>query len=127
MLGFCRKLRAKSALVKAIHPCLREPSYRALEFAYRNGVSMEFRTGDPFRIQPRFLGMSLFQYETDLIHIFSRIIVSGMTVTDVGAQVGIYTLLVSRKVGPSGKVIAIEPSPAIAQLLRQHLSANLCN
>jgi len=35
----------------------------------------------------------------------------GMTVVDVGANVGYYTLLASSCVGPKGKVFAVEPSP----------------
>ena len=34
----------------------------------------------------------------------------GMTVVDVGANVGVYTGLFSKSVGPNGKVIALEPS-----------------
>jgi FkbM family methyltransferase len=36
----------------------------------------------------------------------------GMTVFDIGAHVGFYTLLMSRAVGDSGKVFAFEPWPA---------------
>jgi FkbM family methyltransferase len=36
----------------------------------------------------------------------------GMTVVDVGANVGIYTAGFSRLVGPNGKVVAIEPAPS---------------
>lgn len=35
-----------------------------------------------------------------------------MTVFDIGAHVGFYTLLMSRAVGDSGKVFAFEPCPA---------------
>jgi FkbM family methyltransferase len=127
MLNFLRNLRSKSALVKALHPHLREPYYRALELMNPNGVRMNFPSGDQFQIQPRFLGMSLFQYESELINLFCRLVVSGATVIDVGAHVGIYTLLASRRVGPSGKVVAIEPSPANVGLLRQHLRINRCS
>ena len=35
-----------------------------------------------------------------------------MTVLDIGAHHGLYTLLASRRVGRTGKVVAFEPSPA---------------
>lgn len=38
---------------------------------------------------------------------------SGMHVVDVGANVGNYTLLFGRAVGPTGKVTAFEPDPDV--------------
>jgi FkbM family methyltransferase len=43
---------------------------------------------------------------------------------DVGANIGYYTLLASSRVGPSGKVVAIEASPAIFAQLRENTLAN---
>jgi FkbM family methyltransferase len=40
-----------------------------------------------------------------------RFLTSGMTVLDVGANVGSFTLLASRLVGPTGRIIAVEPVP----------------
>jgi FkbM family methyltransferase len=50
----------------------------------------------------------------------------GMTVLDIGAHHGFYTLLASRKVGPLGHVLAFEPSPRERRNLRQHLRLNRC-
>jgi FkbM family methyltransferase len=124
MLDFLRSLRAKSELIDTLHRHLREPYYRALELAYPKGIWISLASGDRFRIQPRFLGMNLSNYEPRLVDTFCSLVAAGMTVIDVGAHVGIYSLLASAKVGSNGKVIAIEPSPANARLLRQHLSFN---
>lgn len=43
---------------------------------------------------------------------------------DVGANIGYFTLLASRQVGASGKVVAIEPMPAIFEHLAAHVAAN---
>jgi FkbM family methyltransferase len=48
----------------------------------------------------------------------------GMTVADVGANVGYFTLLMADLVGPKGAVHAFEPNPAMAALLRQNLALN---
>ena len=48
----------------------------------------------------------------------------GMTVFDVGANVGYFTLLLSRAVGLTGKVIAFEPDPSNLTNLRRNLRAN---
>jgi FkbM family methyltransferase len=42
-----------------------------------------------------------------------RIIHEGDTVYDIGANLGLFTLLFSSAVGPGGHVIAIEPNPAL--------------
>jgi FkbM family methyltransferase len=43
---------------------------------------------------------------------------------DVGANVGYYTLLASRRVGDAGKVVAIEPLERNLAYLRRHLAIN---
>lgn len=48
----------------------------------------------------------------------------GMTVCDVGASFGYYTLLMAEKVGALGRVHAFEPNPAVAALLRQSVAVN---
>jgi FkbM family methyltransferase len=49
----------------------------------------------------------------------------GDTFLDVGAHVGYHTLAGARAVGPTGQVIAVEPSPEILALLRNNLRNNL--
>jgi len=49
---------------------------------------------------------------------------SGMTVLDVGANVGYYTALAARRVGPNGRVIALEPDPESFKYLEQTIAAN---
>lgn len=48
----------------------------------------------------------------------------GMTIIDVGSNIGYFALLEARVVGPKGRVIAIEPAPENAQLLARNLEAN---
>jgi FkbM family methyltransferase len=49
---------------------------------------------------------------------------SGEIVVDVGAHIGLYSLIAAKKVGPSGKVIAIEPDPENCTLLQMNLELN---
>ena len=55
-----------------------------------------------------------------------RFLGAGMTVLDVGAHAGVYTLTASKRVGASGRVIAFEPSPRERRRLERHLSINRC-
>ena len=60
-------------------------------------------------------------------HLFvEKFLEPGMTVLDIGANQGFYTLLSSHKVGPRGKVFAFEPSPRDMRRLRVHLWLNRC-
>ncbi|MCX7906601.1 MAG: FkbM family methyltransferase [Bacteroidetes bacterium] len=56
-----------------------------------------------------------------------RFLREGMIVLDIGAHHGFYTLLASRKVGSSGRVIAFEPSPRERNRLRWNLRLNRCH
>lgn len=62
--------------------------------------------------------------EPEVVHLMMRAIKPGDTVIDGGANLGYFTLLLSRLVGPSGHVIAIEPSPPNLAKLRHNLEIN---
>jgi FkbM family methyltransferase len=55
---------------------------------------------------------------------FRKSILPGMTVVDIGANQGLYTLLFSRLVGPSGRVLAFEPEPDMFVALSQNRLVN---
>lgn len=50
--------------------------------------------------------------------------VPGSTFFDVGANAGYFTLLASRCVGETGRVIAVEPHPSTARILEAQLEIN---
>ncbi len=57
------------------------------------------------------------EYEPHLTDVFKRFCRPGMTVVDVGANIGYYSILASELVGPEGRVIAIEPNSENCRLL----------
>jgi FkbM family methyltransferase len=59
-------------------------------------------------------------------HFVNRFLKKGMFVVDVGAHHGFYTILCSKKVGVTGKVVAFEPSPGEQRRLSFHLKLNRC-
>lgn len=63
-------------------------------------------------------------YEREKAWRFVRSVRPGDVVFDVGANVGYYTLLASRAVGPTGLVCAFEPVPRNLAFLRRHLALN---
>lgn len=69
-------------------------------------------------------GCWLGTYESEKQRAFVKEITEGMTVYDVGANVGFYSLLAARCVGDSGRVYAFEPLPANVAYLRRHVQMN---
>jgi FkbM family methyltransferase len=50
----------------------------------------------------------------------------GDTLLDVGGNIGWFAVIGSRLVGPSGRVITVEPEPANAAVLRENIRRNGC-
>tara|TARA_R110002167_G_scaffold9750_2_gene45129 strand:- start:1318 stop:2178 length:861 start_codon:yes stop_codon:yes gene_type:complete len=63
-------------------------------------------------------------WEPWLTVFMARRIQPGMSVVDVGANHGYYTVMFADLVGPAGRVAAIEPGPRTASLLRRTVSVN---
>jgi FkbM family methyltransferase len=66
-------------------------------------------------------GLRSGSYEPHLTEVFERYCRPGMTVVDVGANLGYFTVLASKLVGPSGHVIAVEPNSDNCRLLLSSL------
>lgn len=63
-------------------------------------------------------------YNRDIVALLDMVTRKGMTVIDVGANIGEITLVAARRVGPNGRVLAFEPMPAVAKTLQTHLDLN---
>jgi FkbM family methyltransferase len=100
---------------------------KALELLSRSSGTALQRTahtfwGEPIHIvYPERVSVAISRYgffEEELTRIFLEYVRPGMTVFDVGAHFGYYTLLASYLVGGEGRVHAFEPTPTThAQLL----------
>ena len=63
-------------------------------------------------------------YEAAELELFARSIRPGDTVLDIGAHIGLYTLTAARASGPTGRVVAFEPSTDNFALLEANVAAN---
>lgn len=63
-------------------------------------------------------------YEPNEFAFLDEYLKPGMVFVDAGANDGLYTLFAARKVGPSGKVVAIEPSSRERVNLRRNIQRN---
>ena len=66
----------------------------------------------------------VFDYELGTQRVFKRVVKPGMTIIDVGANIGYYTLLGAKMVGEGGRVYAFEPDPLYFSLLKKNIEAN---
>jgi FkbM family methyltransferase len=63
-------------------------------------------------------------YEKGTTKVFTELVKEGMNVVDIGANIGYYTLLAARRVGPQGRVYAFEPEPGNFKLLTENIRLN---
>jgi FkbM family methyltransferase len=63
-------------------------------------------------------------WEPEVVEVIQQHVKPGMTVLDIGAQSGFFSLLLSKLVGPAGKVIAFEPLPANFRFLEENVRLN---
>ena len=63
-------------------------------------------------------------WEPNLTAWLSRYLRRGDVFIDVGANIGYFSLLASKLVGPGGGVVAIEPLSAVHDVLRANITAN---
>ncbi len=85
-----------------------------------NGVTVVLNPADPVVSSALSLGV----YESFETKLIARLVKPGMRVLDIGANVGYYTALLAKQVGPRGSVIAFEPAPANYAVLGKTVQAN---
>lgn len=95
----------------------------------KTDVQAELPLGLSLIVPPRYPSYRNFAtglYETDVTEQFLSLLSAGMTVVDVGANIGYYTLLASRLVGAEGRVYSFEPDPEAYTYLERNVSLNQC-
>lgn len=63
-------------------------------------------------------------YEIATMEYCKKTLKPGMTFVDVGANVGLFTIMAARAVGPTGKVYAFEPDAGNAALIKKNVDQN---
>ena len=63
-------------------------------------------------------------WEMWITKVFMKIVREGMTMVEVGANIGYYTLLAASRVGVHGKVYAFEANPQVFEILYRNIEVN---
>ncbi len=73
-------------------------------------------------IAPHLILEGVYEEHTDAA--LRRLVSPGMNVVEIGANVGLFTLLMCHRAGSSGSVYAFECDPVLAQIARDNLELN---
>lgn len=104
---FYKYIRLKKKNLNLANKVVRVNGYNLELLPNDDGISTElalFNTHEPLNTQ-----------------LFTQNLKEGMVCFDIGANIGYYTLLESKIVGDSGKIIAIEPSPVNFSQLQKNI------
>ena len=71
--------------------------------------------------------LALGSFEETEVKMFREKLEIGMTVIDVGANIGYYTIITGKRVGVNGRVLAFEPEENNFSLLSRNISLNKLN
>lgn len=66
-------------------------------------------------------------HEPEEADLLGRLFAPGMTVLDVGANIGLHTVEAAVRVHPGGRVVAFEPDPVNRALLEENCARNGCD
>lgn len=81
--------------------------------------------GDSLEVEPRkFIGAGVYMrgvHELSICEILWRLAAPGELAVDVGANIGVMTSLLSKRVGPRGRVFAFEPHPQTFRRLQENV------
>lgn len=109
-------VHARSAWFRRVHQA--RPPHDVI--ARRDGVRLKVRSNSVFA--DAWLGR--WGFEAGEQRALRALLAPGQRVLDVGANVGLYTVIMARAVGPAGHVWSFEPSPATAARLQENVRLN---
>jgi len=76
------------------------------------------------REKPWIRTIALEAFERPKVSALEHFLRPGMTLVDVGANIGFFSLVAARLVGPTGRVLAVEPEPANCTRIERNVELN---
>jgi len=90
---------------------------------FRRGLKRVINKQETIRIRPEHRYVSE-EYEEGVYEELKKAVKPDAVVLEVGAHVGIFTILMARWAGPGGRIHAFEPTPKTRAALEEHLRLN---
>lgn len=87
------------------------------------GVSRKI-CGCEMRLPARYYRWFEEDYEIEHVTFINEVVKEAMTVIDIGAHIGFFSIIFAKRVGARGKVIAFEPTSSTYELLNKTIKIN---
>jgi FkbM family methyltransferase len=72
------------------------------------------------------LSLAKGEYESELLLLVQKYLSPGSTFLDLGANEGFFAVIASKLVGPTGRVVAVEPQSRLGSVILKNLALNEC-
>lgn len=105
----------------------RQIVYGAADLLTRRRGIQRTVTSEPIRLPPRWARCYPSVYEPETFRFLRECCQPGMAAIDVGAHLGVFTVLMSRLVGSQGTVLAFEPTATTRSALAATVRMNGCS
>jgi FkbM family methyltransferase len=113
------EIRLVSSLAKNV-------AYEVLDLVtLGRGVEREIG-GERLRFPPRFCRYYEADYEPETFAFLRASCRAGDVALDIGAHIGLFTVVMARLVGPGGRVFSFEPTPTTREALERTVALNGC-
>jgi FkbM family methyltransferase len=117
--------------VRSMHDILRSMSrtvvYGAVDLCTGYRGVRRVISGEPIRFPARWCRYYPSVYEPEKFAFLRQHCRPGDTVLDIGAHIGLFTVLLARLVGEHGRVFSFEPTPLTRSVLAQTVRMNRCS
>lgn len=101
--------------------------YRLLDATTSHAGIKRMICGESLRFPVRWSRYYESDYEPETFRFFRKNLKPGDTVLDIGAHIGLFSVVTSRLVGETGKVYAFEPTPFTRGVLSEVVKLNGCD
>ena len=119
------RTRGSAAVAKAAYNMALAAFYRATGYRFIQKRIYDYKM--LLDLEDRGISRTLLLFgERELEHkrMLEQVLKPGMTVLDIGTNIGYYALMELGMIGVSGTLIAVEPSPSNVELLKRNLMLN---
>lgn len=113
-------------MLNTLKSLTKSAAYGALDI-YNGGQGVQrVICGEPIRFPARWSRYYPSVYEPNTFSFLRDRCAPGDTVMDIGAHLGLFSVVMARLVGPSGRVFSFEPTPLIREVLEKTVFLNCC-